>query len=237
MMMRICGANAASTGTVFDTDTKLMLHMNGADASTTFTDSSSVPKTVTANDNAQIDTAQSKFGGASGLFDGTSDNLTIPNSADFQVGAGDFTIDFWVRWNGSVSNTIFFDMNDFLFSLRWSQTNTRWEPYMNGEPFGASGTDTLSENTWYHIAFVRSGSTVYLFRDGTLIHSGTNSQNLTPNGTFYLGSIGSGSESMNGWIDEFRFVKGTAVWTANFTPPTAEYSDPSGFTPKITWFS
>ena len=58
-------SNGAANGSF----TKLLLHCNGTDGSTTFTDE--IGKTVTANGNAQIDTAQSKFGGASGLFDGT----------------------------------------------------------------------------------------------------------------------------------------------------------------------
>jgi len=50
--------------------------------STTFTDSSLSPKTITRYGNAQIDTAQSVFGGAAGLFDGSGDYLTIPDSDD-----------------------------------------------------------------------------------------------------------------------------------------------------------
>src|SRR3990167_10480500 len=53
---------------------------------------------ITANGDAQIDTAQSKFGGASGLFDGTGDTLTIPDSDDFNFGAGDFTVEWFARF-------------------------------------------------------------------------------------------------------------------------------------------
>src|SRR3990167_5787652 len=76
-------------------DTKLLLHMDGADASTTFTDE--VGHVFTPAGNAQIDTAQSKFGGASGLFDGTGDYITTPNSADFDPGTGSFTAEMWIR--------------------------------------------------------------------------------------------------------------------------------------------
>ena len=79
----------------YDSYTKLMLHMEGSDGSTTFTDE--IGKAVTANGNAQIDTAQKKFGAASGLFDGTGDYLTLANSNDWSFGSGDFTIDFWVN--------------------------------------------------------------------------------------------------------------------------------------------
>ena len=58
-----------------------------------------IAKIVTANGNARITTGQSEFGGASGLFDGSGDYLSTPDSADWYFGTGDFTIDFWVRFN------------------------------------------------------------------------------------------------------------------------------------------
>ncbi|MEJ0012775.1 MAG: hypothetical protein WDM94_09155 [Bauldia sp.] len=60
---------------------------------TTFVDSSASGRTITANGNAQVDTAQAKFGGASALFDGAGDYLTVPASADFNFGTGDFTVE------------------------------------------------------------------------------------------------------------------------------------------------
>jgi hypothetical protein len=69
--------------------------MDGANASTSFIDNSPTPKTVVANGNIQISTAQSKFGGASAYFDGSGDFLQIANNQDFNMGSGDFTIEFW----------------------------------------------------------------------------------------------------------------------------------------------
>jgi hypothetical protein len=70
----------------------LLLHMDGTNGSTVFTDLSPVPKVVTRFGDAQISTAQSKFGGSSAYFDGTGDYLTVASSADFGFGTGDFTI-------------------------------------------------------------------------------------------------------------------------------------------------
>lgn len=78
-------------------DTVLMLHLDGRDGYTRTTDISSSAHDITFNDNVEIDTAQSKFGGASAYFDGTGDFLTVPNSADWDFGTGDFTIDCWIR--------------------------------------------------------------------------------------------------------------------------------------------
>jgi Insecticide toxin TcdB middle/N-terminal region/FG-GAP-like repeat/Salmonella virulence plasmid 65kDa B protein len=76
----------------------LLTHMDGADGSTSFTDSSSLGNAVTALGDAQIDTAQSKFGGASALFDGNGDYLTVASSPAFDLWAGDATIEFFARF-------------------------------------------------------------------------------------------------------------------------------------------
>src|SRR5262245_32929117 len=80
-----------------DTNCKVLLHFNGTDTATTITDSNAggSAHTWTAAGNAQIDTAASKFGGASGLFDGTGDWVTTSDHADFTLGSGAFTIDLW----------------------------------------------------------------------------------------------------------------------------------------------
>src|SRR3990167_7227024 len=90
---------ASKRGLATDANVTLLLHCDGTDASTTFTDNSISSHVTTANGNAQIDTAQSKFGGASGLFDGTGDYLSVPNSDDWDFGTGDFTVDMWLRFN------------------------------------------------------------------------------------------------------------------------------------------
>ena len=74
----------------------LLLSGNGINGSTSIIDSSPSPKTVTAFGNAQISTAQSKFGGASIAFDGVSDYLTVASSAGLTFGTGDFTIELWL---------------------------------------------------------------------------------------------------------------------------------------------
>ena len=82
-----------------DKYTKLLLHCNGADESAVFTDEAG--KTVTRNGGAQIDTAQYKFHGASGLFDGTGDYLSLADSDDWDFGTGNFTVETWLRRNGN----------------------------------------------------------------------------------------------------------------------------------------
>lgn len=102
-----------------DQYTKLLLHCDGADASTTFTDASQAAHgNATPNGNAQVDTAQSKFGGASALFDGTGDFLSYADHADWHFGSGDFMADFWVRFN-SVSTAKFIGQWGGSTDLGW----------------------------------------------------------------------------------------------------------------------
>ena len=104
----------------------LLLHCDGTDGSTSFIDSSSSGHTVTAVGNAQIDTAQYKFGGASALFDGSGDYLTVPDSSDFNFGANPVTIDFWVKFNAitaedgllSISNSASGQDTSDVFTIR-----------------------------------------------------------------------------------------------------------------------
>ncbi len=226
-----------------DEYTKLMLHMDGADGSTTFTDSEITPKAITANGNAQIDTAQSVFGGASGLFDGNGDYLTTPDSADFDFGTGDFTIDGRVRLSAN-TNQVYYchGTSDTTYAILWRDfDNTRWAFIVySGNSLIASATKSgaISLNTWYHLAIVRNGNDFTLYVDG--VGGTTNTHAITyPNYTqsvavgawFYDGTYR--GRPVNGHIDELRVSKGIARWTANFTPPTEAYSAPITFIPNI----
>ena len=220
----------------YDSYTKLMLHMNGADASTTFTDSST-GKTVTANFNAQIDTVQNKFGEASGMFNvvsGYQDRLTIADSDDWNFGSGDFTIDFWVRFD-----TLTGDPQTFV--SQWVDDNNTWHIQKNASNVLAmvfyyggvkkgeySYSWTPSVNTWYHLAFERYGSGAKIFIDGI-------SQTLVEQTAFGTNNVGdyaadlqiadrySWGYTVKGWLDELRISKGIARWTSDFTPPSSPY--------------
>lgn len=188
----------------------------------------SAAKTVTAFDNAQIDTAQSKFGGASGLFDGTNDYLSVPDSADWNFGVGDFTIDFWVKSNDISIRNGYCGQNvggvtywRFLYqqeagTLSFINTINNIEVKCNWVP----------NNNWYHIAIVRNAGVISLYIDGV-------SQALTVNtnpaadwgdhaAVLTIGQV-TGGDYLPGWIDEFRISKGIARWVADFAPPIAEY--------------
>lgn len=220
-----------------DSYTKLMLHMNGLDGSTTFTDDSLIPKTVNANGAAQIDTAQYEFGGASGLFNGADTTyLSTDDSDDFAFGTGDFTIDCWIRIHALPSSPAYkyicgqrVDNNNRQVFRIYYYSSKYYLQYVVGDTIiGVSQEITPVLDTWYHIAIVRNGNNFKLFWNGTQLGSDTVSSASITNvaAPFLIGCDISGSigTNFNGWIDEFRISKGIARWTSNFTPPTEEYT-------------
>ena len=211
-----------------DSYVKLLLHCDGADTSTTFTDASpSARGNATVGGNAQVDTAQSVFGGASALFDGSGDYLQYANSTDWNLGAagsGDFTLDFRFRHNGAINYCALISPGN-LAGTGWTLYLTPTGTLRLYESSDKTVSWSPSANTWYHVAVVRSGSTITAYIDGTSI--GNFSGDVDMNNDSQALRIGMDNNSfypLNGWMDEIRISKGIARWTANFTPPTAEYS-------------
>lgn len=215
----------------FDSYTKLMLHMNGTDGSTTFTDSSSSPRIVTANGDAQIDTAQYKFGAASGLFDGTGDYLEIADSEDWAFGTNNFTVDAWIYLlsipsSGSF-NIISQNVSDgnnkqrfFIYNSSGTYTLNYLVTSGGVDIIQVIGTVSLSTENWHHVALTREGNAFTLFLNGESVGTLNNSSAVPDfSNTFVISGI-----NFNGYIDELRVSKGITRWTGNFTPPTNEYN-------------
>lgn len=200
----------------------LLLHMDGANDSTTFTDSSSSARTVTAVGNAKISTAQSKFGGASGLFDGSGDYCTVTTSA---FGTNDFTIEAWIRPSG-------FNDYNYIYDSKTSDADTTgfgWGFNSAGGLFVYADDNfrlqvgTVSTNTWTHVALSRSSGTWRHFVNGVvqgLTYS--NSSNFTRTFT-RIGSVWFDAYYINGYMDDLRITNGVARYTASFTPPAAAF--------------
>ena len=218
---------------VDDAYTKALLHMDGADASTTFTDESG--KTWTRAGDAQIDTAQFKFGGASGLFDGTGDYVSTPDSADFDFGTGNWTVDFWLRRDGT-KNYPGLVSGGTAAATGWSimlgpSDNKVCVNYAGASKIATAGT--IADLTWTHVAIVRNGNTVKVYLNGT---ADANTDDCTGDtvdcaGTgVVIGRAYTGIDDyyLKGWLDEVRASKGIARWTANFTPPGGPYGPPEG---------
>ena len=214
---------------------KILLHCDGADASTSFPDSSNYAHSLTTNVNSQVDTAQSKFGGAAYLGAANGDLLTMLDSEELNLAANDFTIDVWVRFSSLVL-TVFFEQFLVLnrsISIYWNTDNTLHFAY---SPDGTTSIDTgrswtPSADTWYHIALVREGDTAQLFIDGVILGASYDLTGVTINNSSapvsVFGSVNNANQyCLVGWADEFDFVNGEARWPvgSNFTPPTQAYT-------------
>jgi hypothetical protein len=90
-----------------------------------------------------------------------------------------------------------------------------------------SAAQTFSTGVWYHVAYVRNGSSFRLFVDGTEKTAGATISGTLFNGTapFNVGRTADGSNFLNGYIDDLRITKGVARYTANFTAPTKAFPD------------
>jgi len=221
----------ATGGSDVDDFTVLLLHMDGSNGSTTFTDSSLYSHTVAVQSNAQVSTAQSKFGSASAAFDGGSDCLLLDGSDNFAFGSGDFTVEAFIRWSAQdAQHKNFYDSrpsssaDDDYPCLQL--TNAGVLRFLRGDVVVITGP-TLSLNTWYHVAVAREDGVSRLFLDGVVVGSATDATAYR-NGANrpVIGSQGKDTtdHEFQGWIDELRVSKGIARWTANFTPPSAAYS-------------
>ncbi|MBP8282657.1 MAG: LamG domain-containing protein [Chromatiaceae bacterium] len=216
----------------------LLLHCDGTDGSTTFTDNSPTPKTITVYGNAHIETDQSKFGGASAYFDGTGDYLTAPASAAFNFGSGNFTLEFFIKTAGTLqymcplgknSGTFGDGAITILLNHSGSGAASLWvEDYNAGAPLLASATSAaINDNAWHHFAVVRNGSAWAMYKDGTSIATATWAGAISD--ASYLYAIGTDpgnlTRYLTGYLDDIRITKGVARYTANFTPPDAAFLD------------
>jgi len=213
------------------------LHMDGTDGSQNFVDSSLQAHSVTAKGSARISTAQSKFGGASGLFGGAGDYLSLADSSDWAFGSGDFTIDFWVRFNAlpaASSNEYMLiqradGANQWYFLLYNNAGTYQWifQALTGGvsKMLITKNSPGLLVSTWYHVAVVRSGNSWYIFQGGTQCGTTDTDADGVDDyaATLTIGVHPTAGRGLNGWLDELRISKGIARWTSNFTPPTAPY--------------
>ena len=159
-------------------------------------------------------------------------------SSDFTMGTGDFTIETWFKYSSSTLSG-----NKYLVDLGANGirlTFTSGHIYANdgGQYIDWHLTNditSISTTQWYHLAFVRSGTNIYLYFDG--VQKGTlgNSNHNHSTNTFTLGNYGGGGNyKWQGYVSDFRIVKGKAVYTGAFTPPTGPLTTTGGTYPNNT---
>lgn len=220
--------SASGTITPVPWDTVALLHFDGTNGSTAFTESSG-NLSVTAEGDALISTSQSKFGGASMYTTGANQNsgavILDPNEEDlFATDTGDWTIEFWFRPD-ELQNANLFIISSAGFSscgLQASITSGGALVFNDGCAAAFSGGD-YTDGVWQHFALVRSSGTATLYIDGVSQGSQTFAGGTAGNAlAIGASAISFGSTPFFGYIDEFRFVR-NAVYTGAFTPPSSPF--------------
>lgn len=229
----VSGTNATltlSADVVYDTTITALLHFDGTNNSTVFTEDTG--RIVYVTGTAKISTAQSVFGGSSLYLDGTNSGLTMAPSSAWHL-SGDFTI----------SARVYFEVLDGKNMLIWFQgtgdINTRFEwatssgdirfffqDNVGPKSFTLSYTQMPTVATWYEVRVTRSGNNFYLFLDGVLVNSATDSYSIISELTqpLFIGSISAFTTNVPGYIDEWVFYNGTATHTTSYSVPTTPYA-------------
>ncbi|NMV37253.1 LamG domain-containing protein [Ralstonia insidiosa] len=219
----------------------LLLHGEGANNGTVFTDSSGYNHVLAVGGSPKTSTTSPKFGSASIAFGGTGtdttqpgatvDYLDLPSDTSTALGTGDFTIETWVKLNalppqyGGI-----FDCrppsSNGAYPALFVQNNGALLYYVNGG-YALSTSLILSTGVWTHVAVVRRSEITTVYIGG--ISGGTyNDSNNYVNNRMRIGGSGYGNYlGLNGNLDEFRFTPGVARYSANFTPPIAPFPDHS----------
>jgi len=245
--------SAAPSGYLPDSYTKLLMHFDGPNNSTTFTDSSSSNHVFSPNFShvnsayyglsgctvsPTISTAQSKFGGSSALF-GVNQCIATPDippdPSDFEETSGS-TIDFWIYPTAiadQAHNTVFgkrLGADNEYFSIHSDGAMVYYERGSGYQVVNATSAGIVQLGSiagWQHIAIVKgSGATptLKMYYNGSEVYSGTSIQHIS--GTDFLFGFNWNFPIGNfyrGYLDEFRVSKGIERWTSDFTPPAAEY--------------
>ena len=197
-------------------------------------DDSAQSHTVT-NNGVTISSAQSKFGGYSALFDGTNDYLVIPSDSSLVFGDEDFTVEFFIYANDDTLQSPLTHRaasppagaGDWTIPL--NRTVAGQIEWYNGDYSVSSAvvSTTISggfSGGWHHIAITRSGDTHRIFFDGELKASATNSSTYSSGPTeLHIGrdNYVGGRYYFDGYLDDIRIIKGTALYKESFTVPTS----------------
>lgn len=206
-----------------------LLHFEGVNAGTTFTDQKA--HTWTPAGNAQTSTSIKKFGDSSGLFDGNGDIVTSESSSDFAFGTGDFTIEFWYNPSASAASVDYICSTTFINStnyvaIGYDPSTDRMRILANNVTTTSNGV-TTPPSVFTHIALVRSSGVLQLYSGGVGVLTPVAHTTNYPAGSMYVGGVHSSIASAINWghgnIDDFRVTKGVARYTSNFTPPTEQF--------------
>jgi hypothetical protein len=230
---------AAGTGETWPATLVSMLHFNGENESTTFTDEKG--KTWTPVDGAKISTTKSLFGGSAAYFDGDGDYIGSTDHDDWDMGTGEWTVSFWfnapvqsVNYPTVISTQAGWFANSI--AIRWDNVgyDRKIGFYRNPDNPLIASTSQYAADAWNHVAVIREGNNVKIYVNGVLNGTQAIDAGSTFDWTLAAGNVRIGFSTWDkangyyqGYISEMAVYKGTALWTANFTPPGTHSLTPS----------
>jgi hypothetical protein len=161
----------------------------------------------------------------SGYFNGSTDYLSAASNAALGVGSSNFTIESWVYFTDVTGYQVVFDARTAQPSqspIVTLQNTSRFLYLWNSTSFVGFGPTTLSPFTWYHVAVVRSAGVHTGYVNGVSYSLSTTDAAGVASAPMVVGArtVGGVADYLKGYLSNFRFVKGTAVYTTAFTPPT-----------------
>jgi hypothetical protein len=194
--------------------------------------------TATEFGDVSISSAQSEFGGASALFDGTGDYLTLQAPFDWNdvgdnLNGETYTIEFWINTARSDTRISILNLRDpanpgagWAIEVRTGGEIQYFSPSSGN--LVLRGIGALTNNTWHHVAVVRQGSSGEMFVDGVSVFTDTATNYITSTTTDLHVGRDPRSEAIDfdGYLDEFR-ISTVARYTSNFTPPSSAFVNDS----------
>jgi len=217
--------------------TTLLATVESASDNNNITDSSTNNHSITVSGDAHAGTfSPYRSGGYSTYFDGAGDYLNAPASATFEFGTGDFSMElFFHRTTSGSSDTLLQYGNasvsgyqQISWALYISSSNYLSFEISDGTPGGAGILLLVSSvlfptNSWVHISVVRDGNNFTLYQNGNSVATITDNRSVyvSPTPLLWIGrNHDAGTSDAAGFFSNVRIVKGTAVYTSNFTPPS-----------------
>lgn len=223
-------SSALYTGSTYTIPTSVPTAISGTTLLLNYTNSgiydSTAKNALETVADAQVSTTQAKWGTTSMKFDGTGDYLKASYTPNIDFGTGDFTIECWIYTTNTspgYSQTVIARQGNtggVIWIVQILDGGTSRIALTGGNT--ATGT-TVAANTWTHIAFTRSGTSLRAFNNGVLIQTTTDSTSLSGTQILSIGGQSAGESPFIGYMDDIRITKGYARYTATFTPPAAAF--------------
>ncbi len=244
------GFNPSQTGFTLDANTKLYIKGDGNNGATNFVDQTgktvtTVGDTVTRytedyracifkddsttghhpypQGSAKVDFFAA-CGSSVASFDGSGDSVTVPDSADWDIGLEDWTVEFSVRQSPIPAVAHFLDMgsygNNNGIGVQYVAASRRLYALINGTEYTTTLEKEFLGDTWYHVAISRSGDTLRSFVNGEELGGFTDTTDIDAGSHgLTVGRTSVDTYDISGRLDNLRISRGIARYTADFNPP------------------